>query len=63
MTQQEVKARAALRLAYVVRDQSIVRRDDAEAALYAAMRHVIRCEDELAKIKGQDAEAAFVAYS
>jgi ABC-type lipopolysaccharide export system ATPase subunit len=61
MTQQEVKARAALRLAYVVRDQSIVRRDDAEAALHAAMRHVIKCEDELRKVQQEDAQAAFAA--
>ena len=61
MTQQEVKARAALRLAYVVRDQSITRRDDAETALYAAMRHVIRCEDELARVKQENTKVAFAA--
>lgn len=63
MTQQEIKARAALRLAYVIRDQSITRRDDAEAALFAAMRHVIKCEDELARIKKEDAEAAFASHT
>ena len=63
MTQQEIDARAALRRAYVVRDQSIVRKEDAETALYNAMREVLRCEDELTRVKKEDAEAAFAPHT